>query len=173
MTARDTKMNRTCFFRSFSSPIGRIYVAEADGRLVAMGIRQSESEFRECLVRCGFRVSGGSTALLDLAQRQIEEYLAGSRMEFDIPIEVLGTPFQKRVWESLVEIPYGKILTYGQVAARVGCPRGARAVGQAVGSNRIPIVIPCHRVIASQGKLGGFGCGLEVKRFLLDLEGRG
>ncbi len=94
-------------------------------------------------------------------------------MEFDIPIEVLGTPFQKRVWESLVEIPYGKILTYGQVAAGVGCPRGARAVGQAVGSNRIPIVIPCHRVIASQGKLGGFGCGLEVKRFLLDLEGRG
>ncbi|HQL63387.1 MAG TPA: methylated-DNA--[protein]-cysteine S-methyltransferase [bacterium] len=166
-------MNRTCFFRSFSSPIGRIYLAEADGRLVAVGIRQSESEFRDCLVRCGFRISKKPTSLLDAAQKQIEEYLAGSRMKFDIPIEVLGTPFQKRVWESLLEIPYGEKLTYGQLAARVGCPRGARAVGQAVGSNRIPIVIPCHRVIACQGKLGGFGCGLGVKQFLLDLESRG
>jgi len=165
-------VNHSCLFRSFSSPIGRICLADSDERLIAVGIKQSESEFRDSLVCCGFRVLKGSTALLDLAQRQLEEYFTGSRREFGIPVELLGTPFQRRVWEALSEIAYGETLTYGQVAAQVGCPRGARAVGQAVGCNRIPIVIPCHRVIAAQGKLGGFGCGLDVKRFLLDLEGR-
>jgi methylated-DNA-[protein]-cysteine S-methyltransferase len=107
------------------------------------------------------------------AARQLREYFAGKRMEFDLPLVLRGTEFQKMVWTRLQEIPYGTTISYGELAQRVGNPKASRAVGSANGKNRIPIVIPCHRVVASGGKLGGFGGGLPVKQALLMLEERG
>ncbi len=104
------------------------------------------------------------------AARQLREYFAGRRTEFDLPLAPEGTGFQKKVWRKLQEIPYGKTISYGELARRVGNPKASRAVGSANGKNQIPIVIPCHRVIASNGGLGGFGGGLPTKEKLLDLE---
>lgn len=105
------------------------------------------------------------------ATRQLREYLAGTRRAFDLPLRPLGTEFQQRVWAALCEIPYGEIRSYGQQAASLGRgPGSARAVGHANGQNPISVVIPCHRVIGSDGQLTGFGGGIEAKRWLLELE---
>lgn len=103
--------------------------------------------------------------------RQVREYISGVRRDFDLPIAPEGTEFMKKVWRVLRRIPYGEVLTYGEVAEAAGSPRGARAVGGAVGSNGILIIIPCHRVVAKNG-LGGFSGegGLELKRKLLEIE---
>jgi methylated-DNA-[protein]-cysteine S-methyltransferase len=102
---------------------------------------------------------------------QLDRYFAGERREFDLPVEPAGgTEFERRVWEALREIPYGETESYGELAERIGHPGQARAVGAANGRNPIAIVIPCHRVIGADGKLVGYGGGLEHKRFLLDLE---
>lgn len=102
---------------------------------------------------------------------QIEEYLAGDRREFDLPLDLRGTDFQLHVWQVLREIPYGRTMSYGQVAAAIGRSKGARAVGGACGANPIPLVIPCHRVLGSDGGLHGFSSGLDWKKWLLRLEG--
>jgi methylated-DNA-[protein]-cysteine S-methyltransferase len=103
---------------------------------------------------------------------QLNEYFAGKRTEFDLPLELEGTEFQREVWTSLAEIPYGKTISYAELAMMVGRPSAFRAVGQANGANPIPIVLPCHRVVASGGGIGGYGGGLAMKRQLLSLEGR-
>jgi methylated-DNA-[protein]-cysteine S-methyltransferase len=105
------------------------------------------------------------------AVAQLKEYFSGKRTEFDLPLELAGTDFQRDVWLSLGEIPYGKTISYAELANMVGRPAAFRAVGQANGANPIPIVLPCHRVIASGGKIGGYGGGLDMKRRLLSLEG--
>jgi methylated-DNA-[protein]-cysteine S-methyltransferase len=105
------------------------------------------------------------------AVAQLREYFAGRRTEFDLPLAPRGTGFQLAVWGELRKIPYGQTISYGELARRIGNPKASRAVGSANGANQIPIVIPCHRVIASGGKLGGFGGGLPVKEALLALEG--
>ncbi len=102
--------------------------------------------------------------------RQLEEYFAGERKEFDLPLHLSGTDFQVRVLEELQRIPYGQTTSYGAVAQRIGSPKAMRAVGAANGRNPIPIVIPCHRVIGSSGDLTGFGGGLDTKAELLRLE---
>lgn len=102
--------------------------------------------------------------------RQLDEYFAGKSQEFDLPFFATGTPFQLMVWEQLLKIPYGKTISYGQMARLIDRPKAARAVGNALGANPISILIPCHRVIATNGTLGGFGGGLRVKQYLLDLE---
>ena len=104
--------------------------------------------------------------------RQLREYFAGRRSEFDLPLDPAGTEFQRTVWRLLREIPYGETISYGELARRVGNPQASRAVGAANGRNPIPIVIPCHRVIGSNGKLTGFGGGLPTKEALLGLEAR-
>jgi methylated-DNA-[protein]-cysteine S-methyltransferase len=104
------------------------------------------------------------------AARQLEEYFAGTRRLFDLRVAAAGTAFQRTVWHALQGIPYGETRTYGDVARTVGNRAAVRAVGLANGRNPLPIVIPCHRVIGSDGSLTGFGGGLEAKRFLLDLE---
>jgi methylated-DNA-[protein]-cysteine S-methyltransferase len=101
---------------------------------------------------------------------QLEEYFAGERTEFDVPMELDGTLFQKEVWAELSRIPYGETISYGELARRVGRPKGPRAVGQANGRNPIPIIVPCHRVLAGNG-IGGYGGGLPMKRTLLAVEG--
>jgi len=109
--------------------------------------------------------------VLDRTVAQLTEYFAGQRTLFDLPLAPTGTEFQLGVWKTLQQIPYGQTVTYGQIAWRLGQPPGtARAVGAANGSNPIPIVVPCHRVIGADGRLTGYGGGLERKRLLLGLE---
>lgn len=105
--------------------------------------------------------------------RQFAEYFSGKRQEFDLPYFATGTPFQLMVWEELLKIPYGETRSYWELAEAIGKPKAARAVGNALNANPVAIIIPCHRVIASGGKLGGFGGGTELKRQLLELEKRG
>jgi methylated-DNA-[protein]-cysteine S-methyltransferase len=111
-----------------------------------------------------------AAAVLAAATAQLREYFAGGRTAFDLPLSFTGTPFQRRVWTALCEIPYGETVTYGQLAARIGHPTAARAVGLANGHNPIAIIVPCHRVVGATGDLTGYGGGLERKRFLLALE---
>jgi len=101
---------------------------------------------------------------------QLDEYFAGERTAFDVPLDLRGSEFQRSVWAALLEIPYGETATYGQIADRVGRPGKARAVGRANGSNPVALIVPCHRVIGSDGTLTGYGGGMERKRLLLDLE---
>ena len=102
---------------------------------------------------------------------QLEEYFAGTRRSFDLPLSFHGTDFRQGVWRALCDIPYGEVITYGELAKRIGNPNAFRAVGLANGANRLPIIIPCHRVVAAGNKIGGFSGGLGVKNFLLELEG--
>ena len=102
--------------------------------------------------------------------REIREYLSGRRRRFSIKPVLRGAPFHVKVWKALMRVPYGRAVTYSELARMAGSPRAARAVGQAMHANPTPLIVPCHRVVASGGKLGGFSCGLEWKKFLLDLE---
>ena len=102
--------------------------------------------------------------------RQLRQYFAGDRRQFDCPMAPQGTPFQERVWQELRKIPYGETASYGAIAQRIGNPKACRAVGMANSKNPIPIIIPCHRIIGKDGSLTGFGGGLAVKKQLLDLE---
>ncbi len=111
------------------------------------------------------------SAPLRAAAAQLEEYFSGARTSFALPLAPRGTPFQLAVWNALTKIPYGETITYGELARRVGRPAAPRAVGQANGANPLPIVYPCHRVVAAGGRLGGYGGGTETKRRLLALEG--
>ncbi len=116
------------------------------------------------------RIRHISSPALKRAAAQLCEYFARRRTSFDIPLLTVGTPFQKRVWEALLEIPYGETRSYRQIARRIGNENGVRAVAQAIGANAVAIIIPCHRVIGSDGSLTGFSGGLTAKRTLLDLE---
>ena len=113
----------------------------------------------------------GDSPLFAPLRAQLDEYFAGRRTAFDLPLEYPGSPFQRRVWDALRRIPYGETRSYAQLAREIGAPGSARAVGTANGANRIAIVIPCHRVIAADGGLGGYGGGLWRKLRLLELEG--
>jgi len=118
----------------------------------------------------GRGVENHSSALMREALEQFRLYFAGELRTFHLPLEMIGTPFQKSVWTALQNIPYGETRSYSQMARQIGAPRAVRAVGAANGRNPIPIIVPCHRVIGASGKLVGFGGGLDWKRFLLDLE---
>jgi methylated-DNA-[protein]-cysteine S-methyltransferase len=111
-------------------------------------------------------------AALDEVRRELDEYFAGKRTSFDVPVDwKLHDGFSRRVLRATARIPYGELLTYAQVAAKAGSPRGSRAAGNALGSNRMPIVVPCHRVVRTGGMLGGYTGGIERKQYLLGLEG--
>jgi methylated-DNA-[protein]-cysteine S-methyltransferase len=112
-----------------------------------------------------------SNQFLLAAGQQLREYFAGKRREFQLPLDMQGTDFQLDVWRQLLEIPYGKTRSYAQIAEAIGRPKAVRAVGAANGSNPVSIVVPCHRVIGSSGKLTGYGGGLPLKKRLLELEG--
>lgn len=112
----------------------------------------------------------GSSEVIDIAQKQLNEYFLHQRREFDIPLLFVGTDFQKIVWNELLKIPYGATISYGELACRIGMPKSVRAVANANAVNAISIIAPCHRVIGSDGSLTGYGGGLKRKRFLLDLE---
>lgn len=110
------------------------------------------------------------TPFLQEVEEQLNEYFAGARREFDLPLAPKGTPFQQAVWAELLKIPYGEVRTYGQLAAALGKPNASRAVGGACHCNPIAIVIPCHRVVGANGSLTGYAYGVEMKKYLLELE---
>ena len=122
-------------------------------------------------VRFGAQGARDASALLDAAEAQLHEYFARTRRTFDLPLDPRGTAFELRVWAALCTIPYGETRSYGTIAAAIGSPRAARAVGMANHRNPLPILIPCHRVIGADGSLTGYAGGLETKRRLLALEG--
>jgi methylated-DNA-[protein]-cysteine S-methyltransferase len=125
------------------------------------------------LTRVGFgeaRAPRGDAAAVSAAAIQLEQYLAGERTEFDLDLELRGTPFERRVWDEVRAIPYGQTATYAEIARRIGSPGACRAVGRANGRNPIAVIVPCHRVVGSDGSLTGYAGGLETKRALLDLE---
>lgn len=151
--------------RWVASPLGELTLVGGDGGLRAV-LWPAEATGRVPLPA----VSDGSHDGLDRAAEQLAEYFAGERHEFDLLLDPVGTDFQVTVWRSLSEIPYGSTVTYGEQAARIGAPTAVRAVGSANGRNPLSIVLPCHRVVGSNGALTGFAGGLASKRFLLDLE---
>jgi len=155
-------MTTATYTMPLDSPVGRL-VLESDGD-VLIGL---------WLPNSGMSARGDgrdAPPVLKDAATQLEEYFARERTGFDIPMELDGTEFQREVWAELSRIPYGETISYGELARRVGRPKGPRAVGQANGRNPIAIIVPCHRVLASNG-IGGYGGGLAVKRALLALEG--
>lgn len=151
-----------CFF--YETSLGKIGFTEEKGSLTGLHLPG------EALAVIG-QYKLEETPLIKEAYRQLNEYLEGDRRNFDIPLDPKGTEFQKKVWEELMKIPYGEAVSYGEIAKRVGTPRGARAVGLANNRNPIAIIIPCHRVIGADGRLVGYGGGLHIKKALLDLEG--
>jgi methylated-DNA-[protein]-cysteine S-methyltransferase len=155
------------YWHDVDSPIGRLLLA-GDG----------ESLFEVCF-QAGPRPRQphagwiADPAPFRAAAAQLAEYFAGKRRRFDLPLAPRGTEFQKRVWRALTEIPYGKTVSYGELARRIEKPSASRAVGLANGANPLPIIVPCHRVIGADGSLTGFGGGLPIKRKLLALEAAG
>ena len=150
------------------SPIGPLELVEADGALVAAHFDARGAD------ASGEDDEGGASPVLAEARRQLTEYFAGDRRVFDLPLRPAGSEFQRRVWDVLATVPWGTTTTYGALAARLGLSPGAsRAVGAANGANPIAIVLPCHRVIGSDGRLTGYAGGLERKARLLRLEGVG
>jgi O-6-methylguanine DNA methyltransferase len=157
----------------FDTPIGSMLCATTERGLAYVQLpRAGGRGFADWLRRqaAGAELRTGF-APNKAAIQQIREYLDGKRSEFELPLDLRGTDFQRRVWAALLEIPYGQTRSYGDITRTIGAPpRAARAVGTANGSNPCAIVVPCHRVIASGGKLGGYGGGLPLKRRLLALE---
>lgn len=151
-------MSESTYF-TYNTPIGK-FTIESDGEALT-------------------RLSAGSieldgvnapSSLTNRAANELQEYLAGRRRYFDVPLHPQGTDFQRAVWREMVDIPYGQTRTYAQIALAVGSPKGFRAVGMAANRNPLPLFVPCHRVIGSNGGLVGYALGLKMKRFLLDLE---
>lgn len=150
---------------SFSSPIGKFCLETTETHLIRIALPgQSIPEPTNA------KPSPAAKQILEIAKLQILEYLGGKRLEFDIPLAPKGTDFQRRVWKELTQIPYGKTLSYGEIAKRLKHPKAARAVGSANNKNPLPLVIPCHRVVGTNGQLVGYAGGLELKATLLEIE---
>ncbi|KWX20108.1 cysteine methyltransferase [Mycolicibacterium wolinskyi] len=156
-------MMTTLQYRTVDSPVGPLTLAGRDGRL--MHLRMVDQTYEPS--RDGW---APDESAFPEAVEQLAAYFAGERTEFVLELEMLGTPFQRRVWNALQSIPYGETCTYGDIAREIGSPGAFRAVGLANGHNPIGIIVPCHRVIGANGSLTGYGGGLERKRALLELE---
>jgi methylated-DNA-[protein]-cysteine S-methyltransferase len=159
-------------YASLDSPFGELTVAATERGLVRLAFPEEGRD--AVLERLAARISPRiveAPVPLDSIRRELEEYFAGRRRQFELPLDwTLVGPFGRRVLRAASAIPYGRVLSYTQVATEAGSPRGSRAAGNALGSNPIPIVVPCHRVLRSGGALGGYAGGLERKRWLLELE---
>jgi methylated-DNA-[protein]-cysteine S-methyltransferase len=155
--------------------IGELVLGSFQGRLCLLGF--GNRDMAQMVTdrigkRLGADVTGQDDALLDETRRQIDEYLAGRRKTFDIPLLLVGTDFQRSVWNALLQVPYGATASYLQIARAIGKEKAVRAVGNGTAANPISIIVPCHRIIGSGGELVGYGGGLSVKRRLLELEQR-
>lgn len=150
------------YFTHVESPIGRLLL-ESDGESL-IGLHMETTRYP---VDTQGRVNNPTVAPLRAARTQLEEYFAGGRRRFELPLRLAGTDFQRRVWQGLQQIDFGETWSYAQLARQIGSPRAMRAVGLANGRNPIAIIVPCHRVIGADGSLTGFGGGLERKEWLL------
>ena len=148
------------------SPLGPLTLVAADGALAGLYMNGRAPASADA----ARAADGADAAVLDEAVRQLEEYFGGERHDFDLPLALEGTPFQRRVWDALLGIPYGQTVSYGQLADRIGQPTASRAVGLANGRNPVSIIVPCHRVVGANGSLTGYGGGLDHKQRLLELE---
>lgn len=153
-------------YKIIESPVGKLKLVASDQALVAV-LWEKDGPRRVPLSEL---VADDRHPVLVKAERQLDEYFSGKRKKFSVALEMRGTPFQKAVWEALTAIPFGETRSYGQLAQQLGNPRATRAVGAANGRNPVSIIVPCHRVIGSSGKLTGFAGGLAVKAQLLNLE---
>ena len=158
-------------YRYLDTPIGPLLLARDDVglRLIRFEGAAEAGPHVPSSVGADLQV-GPHDNLFEDVVAQLMEYFAGTRRQFDLPLAPAGTPFQQRVWAALLDIPYGHTISYGELASRIGQKSASRAVGLANGSNPLPIVIPCHRVIGANGKLTGYGGGLPIKERLLALE---
>ncbi len=152
------------YYTTMESPIGELLLVGDGDNLSGMYMQDGR---KPKTIATGWQEA--SAPLTD-ARTQLEEYFAGNRTTFDIPLAGEGAPFECEVWHALEEIPYGETVSYGEIARRLGQPTAARAVGTANGRNPIAVIVPCHRVIGADGSLTGYGGGLERKRLLLELE---
>lgn len=153
---------KACYF--YEGAIGRYGLQESGGELTRVWVGDRVEAVPEGCER-------KETPLLKEAHRQLDAYFDGRLKTFDLPYLLEGTPFQQKVWRALCNIPYGTCITYGELAARIGDPKACRAVGMANGRNPLPVIVPCHRVIGSGGKLTGYTGGLDIKTKLLQIEG--
>ncbi len=142
---------------NIDSPIGALGLCARDGYLVR-------------IVFGGTEATDYVDEVLLIAKKQLEEYFAGTRREFSVPLDMEGTQFQKKVWRALSEIPYGETRSYSEIAEYIGSPKAARAVGMANHVNPLPVIVPCHRVVGKNGSLTGYAGGLDAKLWLLDME---
>jgi AraC family transcriptional regulator of adaptative response/methylated-DNA-[protein]-cysteine methyltransferase len=155
------------------TPLGPMLAGATDEGLCLLEFvdrRMLETQLANLRRRLRAELVPGSNKHFESLSVQIEEYFAGTRKQFDLPLVLTGTPFQQKVWEGLLAIPYGTTRSYGKQAAMLGRPRAVRAVARANGENRIAIIIPCHRVVGKDGRLTGYGGGLWRKQYLLDHE---
>ena len=157
----------------YHSPCGEMILGSFDGKLClcdwADGRRRAlvDQRLQKCLKA---EYVEGISDVIEKARHQLNEYFQNQRREFDIPLLFVGTDFQKKVWNELLKIPYGKTISYGELAKQIGMPNAVRAVANTNAVNALSIIVPCHRVIGSNGSLTGYGGGLERKMFLLELE---
>lgn len=152
--------------RRMDSPIGRLELTGNGEAVVSLAIERDGRLPHDHL-------DERPDPVLDLAARQLEEYFAGSRRDFDVPVALSGTAFQRAVWEQLVDLEFGEVISYGELGLGTGRPTAGRAVGGAVGANPVPIIVPCHRVLGSDGRITGYsgGAGIPTKAWLLEHEG--
>ena len=155
-------------YKTMSSPVGSLKLIGSDAGLAAI-LWENDKPGR---VPLKAEMEDSSHPVLVEAERQLQEYFAGQRQSFTVPLDMQGTAFQKSVWQALLTIPFGQTRTYSEIANQIGAPKAVRAVGAANGKNPISIMAPCHRVIGASGKLTGFAGGLEAKAYLLKLEGK-
>lgn len=150
-------MERIFFYED--TPVGKLCIGERDGAITRVTWRHPPED---AIIE--------ETELIRVCKRELDEFFRGERKAFDLPLAPAGTPFQKKVWKALEEIPYGETRTYKDIAMAVDCPKGFRAVGMANNKNPIAIIVPCHRVVGANGKLVGYAGGLGIKEWLLHLE---
>ncbi len=154
------------YFKKMDSPIGILYIVASAKHLVGLtpsvGWDRLKDRFTNLIEK--------DNDILIETQNQLDEYFLGLRKDFDIPLLFNGTEFQKSAWKALLDIPYGKTISYGEQAQNIGNAKAVRAIGGANGANPISIIVPCHRVIGKSGKLTGYGGGLDIKEYLLDFE---
>lgn len=156
------------FYKTMKSPVGLLKLIAGERGLAAI-LWENDAPAR---VKVQTACEDTAHAVLGETEKQLGEYFAGRRIDFSLPLDMHGTEFQKSVWQALLTIPFAETRSYGELARQIGQPTASRAVGAANGKNPLSIVVPCHRVIGSSGKLTGFAGGLDVKEFLLKLEGR-
>lgn len=160
-------------YQYYNSPCGNMLIGTSEDKIVLCDWVDKNAQKRvdsRLVERLNATLSEASNAVIEETITQLDQYFLGRRTEFDLPLLLIGTPFQQHVWEELLKIPYGRTISYLRLAERIGIPKAVRAVANANGANPVSIIVPCHRVVGSKGKLGGYGGGLETKRFLLNIE---